>query len=468
MSRRAAIYARISQDREGAGLGIDRQEQDCRELAARLGWTVVAVHADNDLSASSGRHRPGYAALLADLRGGQVDAVIAWHTDRLHRRPLELEEYIAVCEPRQVPTATVKAGPLDLSTPSGRMVARQLGAVARFEVEHAADRQRRAREQAAKDGRWAGGRRPYGYAAGGMTVLEAEAAEVLAACQAVLAGDSLRALATDLNRRGRRTATGRPWTPVELRRVLLRPRNAGLAVYRGEEVGPACWPAIVPEGIWRALVAILIDQARRTSPGPGRRWLLSGLALCGVCARPMVAGSVGRARGQAVRPAYTCKTGKHVVRDAHAVDKLVTAIVLERLRRPDARDLLAADAPADTSALHARAVALRCRLNGLATAYAADQIDGAQLAHGSAQLRGELGEVERAIAAAARTSPLAGVADAPDPAKVWKGLGLDRRRAVVDTLLHVTILRARRGRRPGWRPGEPYFDPASVRVEPRR
>jgi DNA invertase Pin-like site-specific DNA recombinase len=37
----AAIYCRISRDREGAGLGVQRQEEDCRQLAASLGWTVV-------------------------------------------------------------------------------------------------------------------------------------------------------------------------------------------------------------------------------------------------------------------------------------------------------------------------------------------------------------------------------------------------------------------------------------------
>jgi site-specific DNA recombinase len=35
-------------------------------------------------------------------------------------------------------------------------------------------------------------------------------------------------------------------------------------------------------------------------------------------------------------------------------------------------------------------------------------------------------------------------------------------------LMTVTILPARRGRRPGWRPGESYFDPDTVKIEPKR
>lgn len=42
---RAAIYCRISQDRTGAGLGVQRQEVESRELSARLGWSVVEVFA---------------------------------------------------------------------------------------------------------------------------------------------------------------------------------------------------------------------------------------------------------------------------------------------------------------------------------------------------------------------------------------------------------------------------------------
>jgi Resolvase, N terminal domain len=50
---RAAIYYRISQD-DGTALGVARQEADCRSLCGRRGWTVAAVHTDNNISASSG------------------------------------------------------------------------------------------------------------------------------------------------------------------------------------------------------------------------------------------------------------------------------------------------------------------------------------------------------------------------------------------------------------------------------
>ena len=72
---RAAVYVRISQDREGAGLGVARQEEDCRALCARKGWQVAGVYADNDVSAYSGRPRKEWTRLLADIGDGLIDAV---------------------------------------------------------------------------------------------------------------------------------------------------------------------------------------------------------------------------------------------------------------------------------------------------------------------------------------------------------------------------------------------------------
>jgi site-specific DNA recombinase len=463
MTRRAAVYCRISQDREGAGLGVERQETDCRALAERLGWEVVAVHTDNDLSAYSGKPRPGYQALLADLRAGVADAVIVWHTDRLHRHPSELEEYISICErPPGIPTQTVKAGELDLITPSGQMVARQLGAVARYEVAHLIERQKAARRQAATAGRWAGNKRPFGYAADGVTVDQAEAEALRWAASQVLAGTSLRAIARDLNARGVRTSAGGTWDPRTLGRVLRRPRNAGLSVYRGEVVGPATWPPILEEDTWRGVVAVLEDPARRSNPGRPPRWLLVNLAHCGVCGELVI--SKARARPNMVF--YTCSAAAHLSRKAADVDAFVEAVVLERLSRPDARELLAPDRRTDTAALHTRDTALRERLAELGRLAGQGAIDNVQLVEATAAIRQQREEITAQLAAMSRGSVLAGVADAEDPAKVWAGLDLSRKRAIIATLVKVTILPARRGRRLGWQAGESYFDPRTVRVEP--
>ena len=101
---RAAIYARISSDREGDGLAISRQLEDCERLAADRGWRVVERYIDQDVSAYKARVRPAYQRLLDDLRAGTVDGVVVYHLDRLHRQPRELEEFFDVCEAAGVTT----------------------------------------------------------------------------------------------------------------------------------------------------------------------------------------------------------------------------------------------------------------------------------------------------------------------------------------------------------------------------
>ena len=92
--------------------------------------------------------------------------MVAWHSDRLHRSPVELETFISTVEAAGIDVETARAGVLDLSTPSGRMVARQLGAVARYESEHKAERQRRKHQELAEAGKSSGGgTRPFGYQA---------------------------------------------------------------------------------------------------------------------------------------------------------------------------------------------------------------------------------------------------------------------------------------------------------------
>lgn len=457
MSRRAVVYLRISQDREGAGLGVERQREDCAALARKLGWEVVAVHADNDMSASNGKPRPGYRALLADLGAGRATAVLAWHTDRLHRSPRELETYVDLCERQGVVTHTVKAGEIDLAHPAGRAVARTLGAWARYEIEHKAERTRRAQLQAAQAGRWLGGRLPFGWRPGtaGSVVLDpAPAREIREASRALLAGASLGGTVADLNRRGVLTATGRLWSYTALRQVLTRPRNAGLVDFHGEVVGRSPWPPIVGEDTWQAVTALLGDPARRRSTTNRVRWLLAGIARCGVCGGPLrTASTASNRRTGTTRTIYRC----HVARAAEPVDDLVARVVVGRLSRPDAIDLLADQDTPDLDRLRDEAAATRAQLDEAAALYADGGMTAGQLRIATDRLRDRLRHTERQMVASTRADVLADLAGAADVQARWAALSLARRRAVVAALVTVTIL-------PSGRRGT-AFDPELVRIE---
>ncbi|MGT2461096.1 recombinase family protein [Sinomonas atrocyanea] len=232
--KRAAVYVRISDDKAGVGLGVQRQETDCQKLAESLSIEDVVLFSDNDVSAYSGRRRPGYEAMLEQLAAGGFSAVIAWHGDRLHRSPIELEAYIDIVEKHGVETHLVTGGRVDLGTPTGRMIARTVGNMARYESEHKAERIVRAHRQAAEQGRWRGGLRPFGYLDDGQTPHPEEAALVLRAYKDVLEGTSLSELCRHWNAKGIQTTTGRAWGTQSLKQLLLRERNYGASVYRGK------------------------------------------------------------------------------------------------------------------------------------------------------------------------------------------------------------------------------------------
>ncbi|MFC9965309.1 recombinase family protein [Nocardia ignorata] len=482
---RIAIYLRISQDRTGEGLGVTRQETDCRKVSERLAAergavAQVEVFTDNDVSAYSGKRRKQYESLTAAIAAGEFDVVIAWHPDRLHRSPLELEHFISLIDRANVTVHTVQAGAWDLSTPSGKAIAVTLSAWARYESEHKGERIKAARIQGAAAGKFHGGMRPYGFEPDGVTLRQAEAREIVRVYEQVVAGVSLRQVVADLNRRGIPTATQRgPWTSTAVRDLIARHRNAGWSVHKGEVVGKAVWPALVSEDTWHAANAVLNDPARRTSPGNTPKWLGSGLYLCGVCGQAELRAGVS---GSGRRPSYRCRsreltTNSHVSRDAGQVDALVEETVVARLERPDALAQLTSgqgQTGDELAALRLEQAALRQRLDSLAEMFAAGEVDGRQLATASATLKAKVAEIDSALASLGMRSPLDQLAgrEGRDIRTAWfgttgdrsDGLSLGHRRAIVDTLLTVTVLPAPKGRRVSGA----YFDPEFIGLEWKR
>lgn len=449
---KAAVYLRQSLDRDGSGAAVDRQRQDCLELVQARGWTLASEHVDNDTSASRARPRPAYVQMLTAVERGEVDVIVAWHVDRLTRRLADLEHLIELAERHHVKVATV-TGDLDLSTDSGRLVGRILASVARGEVERKGARQRRAQQQAASLGRPQGGRRAFGYSRDGATVEPDEAREVRKAYRTLLAGGSLRGIAADWNNRAITTTMGNPWSPTSVRRVLLNPRNAALRSYRGAVVGPGSWKPLVSEDTWQAVRAMLADPHRRTTTTPpGRLYLLPGLALCH-CGATVTTG-----RTQHGVRTYRCRASKgHMSRAAEPVDAFVEAVVIARLERPDAAELLVDGQVPDLDDHRERLTALRGRLDELATALADGLLPLDAVRRESDRLRRELTTTEAAMHSIDRSAVLGDLVRSRDVAETWGRLDLDRRRAVIDCLMVAHLLAPGRGRR--------EFDPETVQIE---
>ena len=445
MSRPAAvIYARISQDRTGEGGGVERQRDDCKKLATELGYEVVQEFVDNDVSAYSGRPRPEYRAMLSLLGGGGIRAVLAWHVDRLYRSIPDLSELVAVADANDVAIHTAKAGPVDLTTPSGRLSATMFASISRYEVERSAERLKSAKAQQAREGKFRGGPRPFGYLDGGIELHVDEADRLRAAAEHLLAGGSLMSVTRRWNDEGFTTARGARWTVTALRKVLTRGRNAGLVEQGGVVVGDAKWPPIFDVETLNAIRAIVADPRRRTAVSYVRVHQGSGIYRCGKCGGPLKVfkGSGGRD--------YRCVETPHLSARQDPLDGYVTDLVVARLSRPDAQ-LLISRPGIDVAALRARREGLQARKDELAALFAAGAVDGSQLSRGSSDLQRDIDSVERELAAARQESPLADAVESADIAAYWTNASADTRSKIIDALMNVTVLPTGAGNKPkGW------------------
>ena len=460
MPKAAAIYARISQDRTGEGLGVRRQIADCEAEAERRGWPVAEVYVDDDISAYSGAHRPGYAKLLADIAEGVVDAVLVYHLDRLTRRPKELEEFVEVCDAAQLRHVATVQGDVNLGNGDGMLIARITSAVAANESDAKSRRLRRKMDEIAQTGRPnGGGNRPYGFEADKVTVRESEAQVIRTLAERLLAGESLSSLARWLNDEGIPTSVGKPWRPQGLRHLLMSPRLAGWRVHRGQVIGQGTWPAIITAQQSERIIAKLSDPARRTNR-TARRYLLAGMLRCHRCEQVLLS----HPRNDMRR--YVCKSGQelpgcggtHV--NALRVEELITEAVLYRLDTPALAAALAGESAADEhgAALSEQIAADEAKLEELATLYGNNDITAAEwsAARKPIDARIKQGKLQRRRASEHRQ--LDGlIGQGGRLRQQWSSLNLDRQRAIVQALVDHAVIG------PGPSSGQSRFDPDRVR-----
>ncbi|AXB41324.1 MULTISPECIES: recombinase family protein [Amycolatopsis] len=471
MGKLVGIYLRISDDREGRELGVERQEQDCRKLAASEGDTVVDIYKDNDIGAStrSKKPRPDYKRLLADAKRGRIQKITSYTSNRLTRRPREHEGQIELAETYGTEFRYVASPSFDLNTAAGRRIARILAANDAGEAEDISERVCREKLQALERGEWIGGARPFGYqgtirdAYGnvinreevGIKVIEHEAAMIKDAVQRVISGESLYAICQRWTASGVPTPRGSArWYPATLKRILTRPRNAGLMEHRGVvlENVKAIWPSIITDDEYLAVRSILLDNEHRTSYRGSRslKWLGTNLYRCDVCSDLMrSAGISSSGSGGEKHAAYRCKHGLHLAVRAAPIDSIVNTYVCARLIKHGANLIEVPDG--DAVDLRTQATSLRTRIRELEDMLGDGELSRAAFLRQRNKIILKLDEVNTDLASRASSSVLSGVADAPNPAEVFMNPELtpiERRRAIVDALCTVTILKGKKGRKP--------------------
>lgn len=499
----AGIYCRLSYAPDGSVEKVERQESDCRELAARMGWRVSDRHVFPDNSRSAwqrNRKRPQWDAMLRAIEAGEIDGLIVYHGDRLIRQPFDLETLISIAESQSLRVAS-PSGTRNLDSPDDRFILRIEAAQACRESDNTSRRVRRgvtARVAKGLPGT-AGGKRPYGWGvqtgtrdkvdAAGETVSvpvydtalprPEEIRFIKAGAERRLAGMNQGAVVRWLNKEGARTTEGNPWTVKSWRNVMLNPRTAGL-IEREGQLHNAAWEGALKVETWEAIRALHRESAAQ-NPYAGRErvHLLTGVAECHQCHKPeagsqectaaacpvphvTVRSKPSGGRNRKIARLYYCPSCRGVGRNLELLDAYVEGRTLRLLA--DERfavelhhaiaDESGMDMQTQVTALEQRRDKTREDLKNLADH---PDVDATLALLGLASFDRKISDLRAQMAMSSKLRRLARMADMGR--EEWAAQPVDVRSTVVQDLFRVVILpTARRG---------PGFDSSSVRLERR-
>ncbi|ACU86381.1 site-specific recombinase, DNA invertase Pin [Brachybacterium faecium DSM 4810] len=471
---RVGIYARQSVEEP---MGIVQQLDDCREEARRRGWRVVDEYPDDDTSGSRERSpQSQWHRMLKDFDAGLFDVLVVTETSRLTRA---LTDVLKVRPPkRDMRIVAIREG---VDTVGGDdFLLKQLVLLAEREVWLKTIRARRYAVARRKEGHPPAGRTAYGYRwvhapnrddrGTRFRIDEGEATVVRQIFNEFLAGAPLGQIARDLNTDGHRTREGSPWRSPTIRRILINPHYAALlpptqpagqndlAKIAIEDCTAGAWAPVIELDQLLAARGLLVGR-QPNHQGTARKHLLSGLAECGVCGGPVRSARASthptaRIDGSGTAPrryhsVYRCIQG-HFVRKGAMIEEFVKEVCIERLSRPDARDLLTPpdDGP-DLAVLHSRRTELEARDGAIASLMVKGKLSPVGAEQALDELADELRSVNEQIALAVKTDPIAAIVGSDDVRAWWddETTTLARRRAVIETLMTIVIHPVGSGRR---------------------
>jgi site-specific DNA recombinase len=248
MTKVAAIYARVSSDRQKENHTIASQLAALTEFAEAHGYRVPAEWRFQDEGYSGATLlRPGLEAVRDLAAAGHLETVLVYSPDRLSRKyayQVLLAEELSRCG---VELVFVKAP--SGTTPEDQLLLQFQGMIAEYERAQIVERSRRGKRHRAREGSinvLSGA--PYGYryvrksdtAAAYYEVLDSEAAVVRRVYQAYTQqGLSINAIARLLNEEQIPTRTGTArWERSTVWGMLRNPAYRGRACYGKTELRP--------------------------------------------------------------------------------------------------------------------------------------------------------------------------------------------------------------------------------------
>jgi len=298
-SIRVVTYARVStQEQASEGTSLDFQAAQLTGYCQLQGWTVVNSYVDAGFTGKNG-DRPGLQRLLTDAKLGLFDKMVVFKLDRLARSLSLLLEIEKTLNGRGIILISMKES-VDTSTPTAKMIFQLFGMVAEWDRANIVERTRNGKLQRYKEGSWAGGKAPYGYARNKETrklvINESEARIVKRMYAEYVDGKSLFAISQGLNQDHipPRAKRSQGWWQTAVRQVLLNPcykgsevvnRHAHISLINSMDLSNAIMmnvPSIVSEQVWQ-IAQDRMQANKHVKPNKQGTHLLQGMLTCAIC-----------------------------------------------------------------------------------------------------------------------------------------------------------------------------------------
>ena len=301
----AALYARVSSDRQDVDLSVSAQLRALKEYAKANGYSVAREYIDE---AESGRvaDRPQFREMIEEGSKPKApfDVILVWKFSRFTRKREHAVAFKSQLRRKGIRVVSITEQAEDNAT--GRLLEGIIESVDEYYSENLAQEVVRGMREAALRGFFLGSKAPFGYrkvkvsdGAKERPTLEVDPATapvVKEIFEKSLRGSGLKELCKELNERGV-TNRGKRWNKGGLHYVLRNEAYTGAAVWgrtsKGQEVADpvrleGAWPALVSRELFEDVQQAMSDRAPKVQRPArvGSPYLLSGLLRCGVCGKP--------------------------------------------------------------------------------------------------------------------------------------------------------------------------------------
>ena len=316
----AALYARVSSDRQDVDLSVSAQLRALRDYAERNGYVVAREYIDE---AESGRvaDRPQFRKMLdeASSANAPFQEILVWKFSRFTRKREHAVAFKSKLRRRGIRVTSITEHADD--SPTGKLMEAIIESVDEFYSENLAQEVTRGMRESASRGFYLGSRAPYGYkrikvqaGAKERPILEVDpttAPIVKEMFESSLRGMGLKEICQDLNERGI-TKNGKRWQKNMLHYLLTNEAYTGTVVFgrTSKNAEPVRvdgkWSGLVSREVFDAVQAGLRARAPKVQQPAraGSKFLLSGLLRCGRCGKQYV----GHAAKSGQFAYYICNT----------------------------------------------------------------------------------------------------------------------------------------------------------------